>query len=97
MRKEFQKTALLILTIFIFNSCKGQKKNDNINSNQKVKIDYNKKINEVLLKQLKYGKPSYDNPFEYSNLDLEVILPETRKILESQGFKFILRCSDNYL
>ncbi|WP_264554441.1 hypothetical protein [Flavobacterium sp. N1861] len=46
-------------------------------------------LENILEKQLEYGQPSFDNPYKYTSQDLEVILPEVKKILASNGFKFL--------
>ncbi|KIX20321.1 hypothetical protein SY27_14465 [Flavobacterium sp. 316] len=46
-------------------------------------------LENILEKQLEYGQPSFDNPYKYTSQDFEVIQPEVKKILASNGFKFL--------
>jgi len=46
-------------------------------------------VSTILKKQLKYGKPSFDNPYQYSDKDLEVTVPILNQLLLDNGYKAI--------
>lgn len=91
------KTLVLsILLIMNICSCNGQRKEEINKEKKEVKTDMrkeNEQINDILVKQIEYGEPSFDNPYKYGSKDLEVILPKLKKILLSNGFT-VLKKSD---
>lgn len=53
------------------------------------KSQITKDVNTILKKQLEYGKPSFDNPYQYSEKDLEVTIPIVNQLLLDNGYKAI--------
>ncbi len=53
------------------------------------KSQITKDVNTILKKQLEYGKPSFDNPYQYSEKDLEVTVPIVNQLLLDNGYKAI--------
>lgn len=90
------KYKILVSLLFISSvlvSCQD-KKSDNKNSTIAVKessagLQFNQDVNTMLKKQLEYGKPSFDNPYQYSEKDLEVTIPILNQLLLDNGYKVI--------
>jgi hypothetical protein len=79
------KQIAIVSFIFFVNSCNCQKQ-----KLAKKTIKNDKEIQLIVLNnQLKYGSPSYDNPYRYSLQDLTVILPEVKKVLKFSGYNFL--------
>ncbi len=53
------------------------------------RTDTIKAIEEILKNQLEYGRPTFDNPYQYTNKDMEAILPSIKKILQVHAFNFL--------
>jgi hypothetical protein len=85
MENRFLIGLLFILSFLV--SCQEKKvSNPNIHeSTNSLKL--NQDINSMLKKQLEYGKPSFDNPYQYSEKDLEVIIPILSQLLADNGYK----------
>ena len=47
----------------------------------------NSSVSTILQKQLEYGKPSFDNPYQYSEKDIEVTVPILNQLLLDNGYK----------
>lgn len=74
-------------------SCQD-KKTDNPNNTSVVKeslagSEFNQDVNAMLKKQLEYGKPSFDNPYKYSEKDIEVTIPILNQLLLDNGYKAV--------
>ncbi|WPO82399.1 hypothetical protein SD427_16785 [Chryseobacterium sp. JJR-5R] len=85
MENKFLVGLLFILSFLV--SCQ-EKKAGNIDiqpSKNSLKPDQD--INIMLKKQLEYGKPSFDNPYQYSEKDLDVTVPVLSQILTDNGYK----------
>lgn len=67
-------------------SCNGQSQNQKQNDIDNAKK--NTQMEKFLKNQLEYGKPNENNPYVFTNSDLELILPITKAELKSRGFKF---------
>lgn len=85
---------ILISLLFISSvlvSCQEKKTVSNeINGNVKESyssVQFNQDINMMLKKQLEYGKPTFDNPYQYSEKDLEVTAPILSELLTDNGYK----------
>lgn len=84
-----KRIILIALLSIAFYSCNGQKKEQIVKEKKEEKTDMRKEddqISDILIKQIEYGKPSFDNPYKYNSKDLEVILPKLKNILLSNGF-----------
>lgn len=46
-------------------------------------------VSTILQKQLEYGKPSFDNPYKYSEKDIEVTIPILNQLLLDNGYKTV--------
>jgi hypothetical protein len=89
-----KRVILNALLIISFYSCNGQRKEQISKEKQEEETDMrkeNEQIIDILVKQIEYGKPSFDNPYKYNSKDLEVILPKLKNILSSNGFVIIKR------
>ncbi|PWW25661.1 hypothetical protein [Chryseobacterium sp. AG844] len=86
MMKNFN----ILTAILLFISCnnKGQDKKD-ANFITDTKYHYDEIVEIVLKKQLEYGKPSFDNPYQYSDKDLEVATPILNQLLLDNGYKVL--------
>ncbi len=90
------KYRILISLLFISSvlvSCQD-KKTDNPNNTSVVKessagLEFNQDVNAMLKKQLEYGKPSFDNPYKYSEKDIEVTIPILNQLLLDNGYKTV--------
>ncbi|WP_291887261.1 hypothetical protein [Chryseobacterium sp.] len=90
------KYRILISLLFISSvlvSCQD-KKTDNPNNTSVVKeslagSEFNQDVNAMLKKQLEYGKPSFDNPYKYSEKDIEVTIPILNQLLLDNGYKAV--------
>ncbi|PIF47700.1 hypothetical protein CLU96_4769 [Chryseobacterium sp. 52] len=90
------KNRILIGLLFIYSvlfSCQ-EKKASNSDSNNIVKesstsIQFNQDVNIMLKKQLEYGKPTFDNPYQYTVKDLEVATLLLNQLLIDNGYKSI--------
>jgi hypothetical protein len=78
-----RKIVLITSLALTLSSCNGQKK-ESVNI-----IDKPNNITVMLKKQLEYGIPTFDNPYQYKIEDFEAIIPEIEKKLQSSGFKFL--------
>ena len=78
-----KKITLSIICVFTLYCCNNKKK-DITKTNSKTE---NMKIIDILKIQLKDGAPDVNNSYDYSLLDLEAIIPETKKILLTQNYK----------
>ena len=81
MKNKFQ---LLLIFLIIGVSLYGQIEIENTLIKQ-----FDQSFNTVLKKQLEYGKPSFDNPYQYSEKDLEVTAPILSQLLLDNGYKTI--------
>ncbi len=81
MKNKFQ---LLLIFLIIGVSLYGQIEIENTLIKQ-----FDQSFNTVLKKQLEYGKPSFDNPYQYSEKDLEVTAPILGRLLLDNGYKTI--------
>lgn len=85
--------SLLVISSVLV-SCQD-KKGDNHNVNvidvkeSSAGLQFNQDVNTMLKKQLEYGKPSFDNPYQYSEKDLEVTAPILSQLLLDNGYKTI--------
>lgn len=85
--------SLLVISSVLV-SCQD-KKGDNHNVNvidvkeSSAGLQFNQNVNTMLKKQLEYGKPSFDNPYQYSEKDLEVTAPILSQLLLDNGYKTI--------
>lgn len=84
-------SLLFISSVLV--SCQD-KKGDNNDKSIDVKqssasMQFNQDVNTMLKKQLEYGKPSFDNPYQYSEKDLEVTDPILNQLLLDNGYKTI--------
>lgn len=85
MENRFLIGLLFILSFL--GSCQ-EKKASNTNIQQSTNsLKPNQDINTMLKKQLEYGKPSFDNPYQYSEKDLEVTVTMLSQILTDNGYK----------
>ncbi len=84
------KNFNILTAILLFISCnnKGQDKKD-ANFITDTKYHYDEIVEIVLKKQLEYGKPSFDNPYQYSDKDLEVATPILNQLLLDNGYKVL--------
>ena len=55
-----------------------EKKNEHVQVNHQVDV--------ILKKQLEYGKPTFDNPYVYTEKDLEVTIPILQQLLVDHGY-----------
>ncbi|WP_443938174.1 hypothetical protein [Pedobacter sp. MW01-1-1] len=80
----------LCLITWLSVSCQEKKINTQNNINERpISQPLNKEVNVMLKKQLEYGKPSFDNPYEYSEDDLEITTPILNQLLMENGYKVI--------
>ncbi|MFZ4929801.1 hypothetical protein [Chryseobacterium sp. Mn2064] len=91
MKHRILMSLLFISSVLV--SCQN-KKEDNSNNTVAVTessagLQFNKDVNAMLKKQLEYGKPSFDNPYQYSEKDLEVTAPILNQLLLDNGYKII--------
>ena len=49
-------------------------------------VQVNHQVNVILKKQLEYGKPTFDNPYVYTEKDLEVTIPILQQLLVDHGY-----------
>lgn len=85
MENRFLIGLLFILSFL--GSCQ-EKKASNTNIQQSTNsLKPDQDINTMLKKQLEYGKPSFDNPYQYSEKDLEVTIPILSQLLADNGYK----------
>ena len=54
-----------------------------------ITLPFNKNVSIMLEKQIEYGKPSFDNPYQYSEKDLEITSPILTQLLTDNGYKQI--------
>ncbi|MNK92064.1 hypothetical protein D3C87_1121820 [compost metagenome] len=80
------KRKIFLLCISILCSC--NKQNQSKNKNESNVVKKNIPMEEILKKQLQYGRPNENNPYAFSSSDLAMILPITKAELKSKGFKF---------
>lgn len=82
--------SLLFISSFLV-SCQEKKPASNVkNGNLKESyssLQFNQDVNMMLKKQLEYGKPTFDNPYQYSEKDLEVTAPILSELLKDNGYK----------
>ncbi|WP_238349593.1 hypothetical protein [Chryseobacterium cucumeris] len=90
------KHRILMSLLFISSalvSCQDKKAENNKNvttiTESSVGLQFNQDVNTMLKKQLEYGKPSFDNPYQYSDKDLEVATPILNQLLLDNGYKAI--------
>lgn len=50
-------------------------------------ISQNKYFEKILVEQLEYGEPSFDNPYKYSKKDVEVTIPVLLLQLKNENYK----------
>ncbi|MFS4431069.1 hypothetical protein [Chryseobacterium sp. S90] len=92
MKHRILMSLLVISSVLV--SCQD-KKGDNHNVNvidvkeSSAGLQFNQDVNTMLKKQLEYGKPSFDNPYQYSEKDLEVTAPILSQLLLDNGYKTI--------
>ncbi|MFS4471305.1 hypothetical protein [Chryseobacterium sp. T20] len=90
------KHRILMSLLFISSalvSCQDKKAENNKNvttiTESSAGLQFNQDVNTMLKKQLEYGKPSFDNPYQYSDKDLEVATPILNQLLLDNGYKAI--------
>ncbi|MGV2450910.1 UNVERIFIED_CONTAM: hypothetical protein POZ17_13075 [Ralstonia mannitolilytica] len=90
------KHRILMSLLFISSalvSCQDKKAENNKNvtniKESSAGLQFNQDVNIMLKKQLEYGKPSFDNPYQYSDKDLEVTTPILNQLLLDNGYKAI--------
>ncbi|WP_238594281.1 hypothetical protein [Chryseobacterium indologenes] len=90
------KYRILMSLLFIssaFVSCQDKKVESNKNvttiTESSAGLQFNQDVNTMLKKQLEYGIPSFDNPYKYSDKDLEVTTPILNQLLLDNGYKAI--------
>ncbi|WP_139348565.1 hypothetical protein [Chryseobacterium sp. JV274] len=90
------KHRILMSLLFISSalvSCQDKKAESNKNvttiTESLAVPQFNQDVNTMLKKQLEYGKPSFDNPYQYSDKDLEVTTPILNQLLLDNGYKAI--------
>ncbi|MGI9580526.1 hypothetical protein ACR1PO_04840 [Chryseobacterium sp. RRHN12] len=88
------KHRILMSLLFISSalvSCQDKKAESNKNvtaiTESSAGLQFNQDVNAMLKKQLEYGKPSFDNPYLYSEKDLEVTTPILNQLLLDNGYK----------
>lgn len=54
-----------------------------------ITLLFNKNVSIMLEKQIEYGKPSFDNPYQFSEKDLEITSPILTHLLTDNGYKQI--------
>jgi hypothetical protein len=54
-----------------------------------ITLLFNKNVSIMLEKQIECGKPSFDNPYQYSEKDLEITSPILTHLLTDNGYKQI--------
>ncbi|MGQ7856994.1 hypothetical protein ACUN24_22375 [Pedobacter sp. WC2501] len=81
----------LILISFGPISCQEKKVGENTKTTEVKRcnksIQVHQELEAVLKKQLEYGKPSFDNPYTYTERDLEVTVPILWHFLIKNGYK----------
>lgn len=90
------KHRILMSLLFISSalvSCQDKKAENKKNvatiTESSAGLQFNQDVNTMLKKQLEYGKPSFDNPYQYSDKDLEVATPILNQLLLDNGYKAI--------
>lgn len=81
MKNKFQ---LLLIFLIIGVTLHGQ-----IETENRLIKQFDQGFNAMLKKQLEYGNPSFDNPYQYSGKDLEVTTPILNQLLLDNGYKTI--------
>ncbi|MGE8514025.1 MAG: hypothetical protein ACN6N7_15105, partial [Chryseobacterium culicis] len=91
MKHRILMSLLFISSAFV--SCQDKKVESNKNvttiTESSTGLQFNQDVNTMLKKQLEYGKPSFDNPYQYSDKDLEVTTPILNQLLLDNGYKAI--------
>ncbi|WP_228377904.1 hypothetical protein [Chryseobacterium luteum] len=78
--------GLLFISSFLV-SCQEKKVSSPNIQESTNSLKPNQDINIMLKKQLEYGKPAFDNPYQYSEKDLEVTVPILSQLLTDNGYK----------
>lgn len=81
--------TLIYLFISTLVSCQEKKIESNLPIEKDVSTHslMNQEVSKMLEKQLEYGKPSFDNPYKYSEKDVDVLIPILSKLLASNGYQ----------